>query len=317
LKILVTGATGFIGSALCLRLTSSLQSGLQSGLQSRGHQVVGLVRSNSELSFPKLSFLKIEINDLTQISPDHLEGVDVVVHTAGMAHQVNVDPVYYQNVNVDGSVNLANACVKAGVSRMISLSSIKAVGEGSVGPQVKAAPKTPYGISKYQAELKLAEIQSNSSIDIIQLRIPLTFGSNAKGNFQQLINLTKKPWPLPLSALSAKRHYLYIENLLDFVVHCFTAKIDSNKPLFLADEAPVRFGELLRALSIAQGRRPFDIPFPNGLLTRSCKRILPAKRYQQIFHDSFVDSTETFQSCNWKPKYSTIEGIYQMFGKSI
>jgi nucleoside-diphosphate-sugar epimerase len=300
LKILVTGATGFIGSAFCQRLQDS------------DHQVLGLVRSKSSLSCPTM-----QINDLKDLTADHLGGIDVVVHTAGLAHQKNVDPSRYQDVNVDGSIKLAKACTDAGVSRIISLSSTKAIGEGSVGPNTKIAPCTPYGESKLEAELRLAEIQSNSSIDIIQLRIPLTFGRSAKGNFEQLIKLTKRSWPLPLSALIAERHYLYIENLLDFIEHCLNPDEVASGCFFLADDAPVKLGDLLRALAKAQGSKALDFPIPAGLVALFCKVLMSAKSHQQIFQDCFVDSSETYQSCNWKPKYTTIEGIHQMFVKSL
>ncbi|MBL4681299.1 MAG: NAD-dependent epimerase/dehydratase family protein [Pseudomonadales bacterium] len=299
MKILVTGATGFIGSALCQYL------------QAAGHQVHGLIRSKSSLSIPT-----IQIDDLNQIANKHLKGMDAVVHTAGLAHLSNVDPAQYQVVNVDASVKLLQTCIAVGVPRMITLSSTKAVGEGSVGPRTKINPVTPYGKSKREAERKLEEIQSTSSIELLQLRIPLIIGQGVKGNFRRLIDVTGKGWPLPMSALSAKRHYLTIGNLLDFIEHRMVSDALKSDCLFLADEEAVSLGEVLRALSIAQGANAFNIPMPKWFLNQGSRLFLSAKNHEQIFQACLVDSSETYKISNWKQKYTTIEGIYQMFGKS-
>ncbi|MFV0478132.1 MAG: NAD-dependent epimerase/dehydratase family protein [Parahaliea sp.] len=182
MQCLVTGATGFIGSALCAQLRQT------------DIHLIAVSRSGADLPIGGSS----RAMDLNQ--PGDLRGIDVVCHLAGIAHQ-KADADNYQRVNTQATLNLARAAKQAGVRCFIFLSSVKAMGpqqddkpreEGEVYPA-----QDPYGRSKWEAEKGLRILCADGAMDLIILRPCLVYGPSPKGNLRWLVRSAELGLPRP------------------------------------------------------------------------------------------------------------------------
>ena len=227
--ILVTGGSGFVGSALIKRLLS----------EHRDILAVGRSDVNLPVETVKVSSFS-ELGALGQ----RLGSIDVVVHCAARAHIMNdntVDPLAeYRKVNVDGSLNVARHALEAGVKRFLFVSSIKVNGEHTppgrpFTEEAAPAPEDPYGISKYEAERELQALCAETDMELVIIRPPLVYGPGVKGNFASMIRLMEKGLPLPLGAVRNKRSLVALYNLVDLIVTCVDSPAAANQVFLAAD----------------------------------------------------------------------------------
>nr|WP_305909918.1 NAD-dependent epimerase/dehydratase family protein [Methylomarinum sp. Ch1-1]MDP4522857.1 NAD-dependent epimerase/dehydratase family protein [Methylomarinum sp. Ch1-1] len=226
MKILLTGATGFVGRALTAEL-----------LRCHYDVVAGVRKVSTDL--PN----EIRQEAVGDFSPDTewsvaLQGIDVVVHSAARVHVINENhadslPIY-RRVNVDVTLNLARQAAAAGVRRFIFISSIKVNGEKSAPgqafkPDDLAANTDPYALSKYEAEQELMALSETTGMEIVIIRPPLIYGPGVRANFRALMKWVNKGVPLPFGAIHNKRSLLALDNLLDFVICCINHPKAANQ----------------------------------------------------------------------------------------
>ena len=199
MKVLVTGASGFVGSALCAYLVA------------KGNTVTGAVRS-----IPEKTLSGVEYWTVSDISADtswseSLAGINAVVHCAARVHvmsEASGDPLSaFREVNVRGTARLAEQAVENGVKRFVYISSVKVNGEVTDGHPFKAddipAPEDPYGISKWEAEQVLRSIADNTELEVVIIRPPLIYGPGVRANFLRLMQGIMSGVPLPLGIPAA------------------------------------------------------------------------------------------------------------------
>ena len=215
MKLLITGATGFIGKSLV------------TGLIPQGFNISIAVRQKTSL-FPD-SIKQFVIGDFEN-NPDFsnsLIGVDCVIHLAGKAHVIDNTKASvldeFRKINTELTLNLAKQSIAAGVKRFIFLSSIRVNGNQNNQPFLEIDtpnPREPYAISKYEAELNLLNLAKNSSLEVAIIRPPLVYGNNAPGNFGRLIQWAGAKFilPLPLDAVNNSRSLIAIDNLVSFII---------------------------------------------------------------------------------------------------
>src|SRR5690606_20952382 len=215
-KVLMTGSTGFVGSALLAELQDL-----------PGCQVVSAVRSS--VSPVSDDFWVVGDIDSTTDYASALNGVVVVVHAAARAHVMRdavADPLAeYRKVNVEGTLNLAKQAVAAGVKRFVYISSIKVNGESTTSMAAftetdSAKPEDPYGVSKHEAEEGLRLLAQETGLEVVIIRPPLVYGPGVKANFLSLLKLSATKLPLPFGSVNNKRSMVYVGNLVDLIVCC-------------------------------------------------------------------------------------------------
>jgi len=246
-KIMLTGANGFVGSALKAELASDSGVHLVSAVRSGGASPDCVAVGN--------------IDGCTDFS-EALIGVDVVIHAAARAHIMRDevdDPLgEYRKVNVEGTLNLARQAIAAGVRRLVFLSSIKVNGEATTaGNRFQAddmpAPEDAYGLSKLEAEQGLMSLASGTAMEVVIIRPPLVYGAGVKGNFASMIKLVDKGVPLPLGAINNKRSLIGIDNLVDLIVRCIGHPAAANQVFLAGDGKDLSTTELLRGVSKGVG----------------------------------------------------------------
>ena len=222
ISILITGATGFIGSAVARSL-----------IQRDEFYVRGVARHFSAV-LPKK--IELAVHDLTRNTDweGTLKGVEVVVHSAARVHvmkEVASDPLAeFRSVNVDATLNLARQAAAAGVRRFIFLSTIKVNGEATVRgerfhPDGPSTPQDPYAVSKHEAEIKLFKLSAETGLEVVVVRPPLVYGPGVKGNFATMVRWIKKGVPLPLGAIDNRRSLVALDNLVSFIALCADRRI--------------------------------------------------------------------------------------------
>ena len=312
MKILVTGATGFIGRALVVELLQ------------QDFSVSFAVRSKSTTIFPD-EIKQFVVGDFTNNTDFSLalEGVDCVLHLAGKAHVIDKSKMLvldeFRKINTELTLNLAKQAVEFGVKRLVFLSSI-----GVNGNQTKTNspflegdtphPKGLYAISKYEAEQGLLKIAKNSSLEVVIIRPPLVYGPNAPGNFGRLINWVSKkhPMPLPLGLVSSSRSLVAIDNLTDFIITCVTHKNATNEIFLISDREDLSTTQLFRKIAKAFNKKIFLPPIPvqlmifmAGLLGRRADAI-------RLFSSLRVDSSKAKELLNWDPKITMDEQLLKI-----
>ena len=306
-KILVTGANGFVGSQLIIRLKEDSKS-----------LVVGAVRKETNESIHSGEYCVVGNIDAQTDWRAALRGIDVVVHTAARAHvmkdEENNPLAAYQKINVEGTLNLAMQAARAGIRRFIFISSIKVNGETTPLDQPFIAddiesPQDAYGISKMQAEQGLKQIASETGMEIVIIRSPLVYGPGVKGNFATMINMVEKGLPLPLGGVNNKRSLIAVDNLVDLIITCIEQPAAANQVFLAGDGEDLSTTELLRALARAMGKPSRLISVPAWVLVLGATILGKKAMTQRLLGSLQVDISKTKNVLGWKPLLNVEEGL--------
>ncbi|MBU1555281.1 MAG: SDR family oxidoreductase [Gammaproteobacteria bacterium] len=303
-KILLTGASGFVGQAVLKAI--------------RDFEVISVGRRAPDTPS---RFFQAELTDNTDFQPA-LTGVTVVIHAAARAHIMHdevVDPLAeYRKVNVAATLNLARQAAAAGVKRFIFISSIKVNGEQTLVGQAFTAQQPPepqdaYGISKAEAEAGLKQIAGQSGMELIIIRPPLVYGPGVKGNFATLLKIAQKNLPLPLGAIANKRSLVALDNLVDLIVTCITHPKAANQTFLVSDDKDISTTELLKLLTIAAGNKPCLLPVPVSWLQLVAKLTGKQAVVSRLCGDLQLDISHTKTTLGWVPPLSVEDGIKRCF----
>ena len=301
MKILITGAAGFVGVAVARDMVR------------RGHKVVKAVRKESPDS--------VHIGDINAHTDwtKVLSGRETVVHLAARAHvmyDTTSDPlVEYRGVNVDGTLNLARQAAQAGVLRFVFISSIKVNGERTLlGRPFTAedapAPEDAYGISKAEAEAGLRQLAQETGMEVVIIRPPLVYGPGAKGNFSSLLRWVACGFPLPLGAVTANRRSLVaLDNLVDLILTCVEHPKAANQTFLVSDGEDLSTTELLQRMGKAMNRPARLLPVPVSLLAFAARLLGKKAVAQRLLGSLQVDISKTCELLDWKPPVSVDEGL--------
>ncbi|TFD37923.1 NAD-dependent epimerase/dehydratase family protein [Cryobacterium sp. TMT1-19] len=257
MKVLVTGANGFVGKHLCEHLVGE------------GHEVTAAVR---RLDIAPPGTRAVIVGDLGPETDwsEAVRGQNVVVHLAARVHvmdEKDSDPMRaFTLANTEGTRKLAQDSVAASVSRIVYVSSIKANGEstttGSLVASDTPTPIDPYGMSKLNAETALRKIELDSSLDVIVIRPPLIYGDGVGGNLLRLMWAIERGIPLPLGSVLNSRSMIFVENLVVILGLCVLTQRNIGDPLLVADDESLSTADVVRELSAGMGRHPRLFPVP-------------------------------------------------------
>lgn len=303
MTILITGASGFIGSKLLERLPAE--------------QTVLLGR-NEPLKWEGKSFYKYEINSNSDYSAV-LNGVDAVVHLAALVHVMNqsiresLD--IYRDVNTNGTLNLARQAANAGVKRFVFISSIKVNGERTYlqKPFTVAdvrSPKDFYGQSKSEAEEQLLELAKETGLEVVIIRPTLVYGPGVKANFASLLNLVEKGLPLPFGCINSnKRSLVSVTNLVDLIVTCIDHPKAVNQVFLVSDDHDVSTASMVKYMSQALGKPCRLLPVPLWCYRLAGKLTGKTDVVDRLIGSLQVDITHTKSTLGWTPPQTLEEGF--------
>ncbi|MEM6517800.1 MAG: NAD-dependent epimerase/dehydratase family protein [Cyanobacteria bacterium P01_C01_bin.70] len=332
MNLLITGATGFIGSAFCQRLFDDPTVNF--------HTVYATVRD-----FSKVDSLPSEIKPLLVSSWQDLcdlfsslPQIDSVIHLAACVHQMTQCPDdVYKLINTDYTIALAQAAVKNHVRRFIYMSTVKVIGEGDSDPENRLPydestlprPADGYSLSKWNAEQALIDIAATSELEVVTLRPPLVYGPGVKANFLRLVQLAQSGLPLPLSAIQNQRSLIYIENLVDAMMACIIHPQAANKTFLVTDGQDLSTPELVTKIAAAAGHscRLFPVPPAVVKLASVCGdamgkvlgRPLPisSETVTKLTSSLTVDSSKICRELGWHPPFTVEEALAKTFKKSF
>jgi UDP-glucose 4-epimerase len=295
----LTGATGFVGQYLLREMPK------------RGYRIRALLRRPTSVPMQAASAV---IGDLTrpQNMSAALEGVDAVIHSAGLAHGMSGIPEDdYRLLNTEATVRLARAARRAAVKRFVFLSSIRAqCGPTADAVQTEAVEPKPtdaYGNSKLAAERGLAELD----LDWVSLRAVLVYGPGVKGNMARLMQLARSPFPLPLASLRARRSLLALENLSAAIETVLAAPGTLRRVFIAADPQALTIAEMIAALRSGLGRQPNVFPLPPAFLEILLRAAGQEEIYWRLSGSLVADST-ALTSLGWAPPLATPAGLAKM-----
>ena len=299
MRVLVTGANGFIGSALCPYLAA------------QGYEVIPVVRRTSGIINEK-----IVLGDIGW--KEALKGCDSVIHLAGRTNNLSNSEFGELNLfrldNVEATINIAKYAANAGVRRFVFLSTIKVNGEvtapnSSFRPDDHACPKGSYAISKWEAEQELLKIAQMFGLEVVIIRPPLVYGPGVKGNFATLIKLVKRGLPLPLGGTCNVRSMIALDNLLSLISHCANSKASPNADgqiLLVSDGEDISTQELLRRVAKAYDCKVRLFSMPIRLFIFVAGLVGKTSFVGRIFGSLVIDGSKCRQLLGWHPP-STME----------
>jgi nucleoside-diphosphate-sugar epimerase len=299
-RVLVTGANGFAGAAICRHLLA------------RGWTVHGAVRRGYAAVPAGVKRVVTGALDGGTDWRDTLEGIEAVVHCAARVHvlrETEADPLAaFRRVNVAGSRRLAEQARAAGVARFVFLSSV-----GAAVAERDPAAASPYQRSKLEAEQVLREAAAGSAMLLVMLRPPLIYGPGAPGNFARLAGLVAAGRPLPLASLANRRSLLFVGNLASAVEAALACAGAPAAPLPLCDGEDVSTAELARRIGRACGRQVRLLPCPPVLLRLAGRLLGRPAAVAALTGDLTVSNAEIARALGWSPAYTLDEGLALTF----
>jgi nucleoside-diphosphate-sugar epimerase len=311
-KILITGATGFVGS------------GLVKALEERKYQVVGTTRRTPAGSSSNLVNVG-EISETTDWS-FALQGCDTLVHTAGRAHilddRAEDKLAEFRRVNCAATLKLAHDAQAAGVKHFIFISSIGVNGnktEGSPFNELSIPqPTSDYAISKLEAEQALQSQFANSSMSITIIRPALICGENAPGNIRRLLKVVASGLPLPFKGVKNKRGMVSLQNVISFIVACIENDSSKNELFVLADKDAPSTEEIVRSFSHGMNKPSRVIWFPSNIL--GLLLVITGKKnlHEQLFGSLEIDASKGVRLLNWQAPvtiFETMEKTAEYYSK--
>lgn len=310
-RVLITGADGFVGSALFRALLGSAH-----------YDVAGSTRSHS-LS----DSADAKIFSVGNISRDTdwtlaLKGQNVVIHTAaktyGQGSMTSRQQQELREVNVHGTLNLARQAAEAGVKRFVFLSSVKVNGEQTKAGALfsendKPNPSDFYGESKLEAEIGLRRLSEETGLEVVIIRPPVVYGPGAKGNFSKLIHMVQKGRPLPLGAAKNKRSFVAIDNLVDLISTCLNHPEAAGHVFLVSDGEDLSTADLVRSLARAADQKIKLLYVPASVMRVSAMCIGKSAYAIKLLGSLQVDLSKAKEILGWTPPVSVEEGLRRCF----
>lgn len=303
-RVLVTGATGFVGRALVPRLCAA-------GWTVRA----ALRRPDAPLPAGIEAAVVGDLDGPVQWAAA-LDGVEHVVHLAARVHVMGErgpDVLErYRRANAEATRRLTEAAAAAGVRRLLFMSSVKAAGEGGGGVPLDesrvSAPSDPYGISKLEAEAAVREA-AGSALEWTALRPPLVYGPGVGANFRKLMELVRRGLPLPLGLVRNRRSLVYVGNLADAVVHCLGHPGAADRCFFVQDGEPLAVPDLIRRLATLMNRPARLIPVPVPALRLAARLAGAGPAFDRLCGSLEVDDSALRRATGWTPPFGSDQGL--------
>ena len=304
MKVLVTGASGFVGSILCGELLS------------RGHDVSAAVRRSGSAPSGTKEILVGDIDASTDWS-HALEGQDAVIHLAARVHvmiESATDPLAeFRRINTAGTRRLAAESKSSGIEKFIFLSSIKANGEATDSKPFTVNdaphPEDPYGVSKLEAEQAIESIAEGAGTQFSIIRTPLVYGPGVGGNFLRLLKIVDKRLPIPLAAVKNRRSMVSVWNLCDLIAHLLKSDQPGSQLVLVSDKERLSTPELVRAIGRGLDKPARLLWIPVFLLKLAGKAAGKKSEIDRLVGSLEIEVGSTAPDFTWSAPQSAIEGI--------
>lgn len=298
LTVAMTGASGFVGSALlsCLR-ARGIATLLMPRINSGGAKWLMPAQDDFPLRhrWTAVVHLGARVHVLNDLAGDRLSA--------------------FREVNTLGTLNLARQAAAAGVNRFVFVSSIKVNGEGTEPDRAfrwsdTPNPLEPYGISKHEAEIGLREIAARTGMQVVIVRPPLVYGPGVKANFAAMMRVVRSGLPLPLASVTKnRRSFVALDNLVDLLVTCLEHPAAANQTFLVSDGEDLSTADLLRRLSAAMGRPARSFPLSPALLRAGAHLLGKGEVAHRLLDNLQVDITHTREALAWAPPITVDEGL--------
>jgi len=301
-RVLVTGATGFLGGATAAALASEGCAVLRGARTSPGTVREGEAWIGYGEIGPKTDW------------QEALEGVDTIVHAAGLAHlEDKAGAERLWQVNVGGTASLAACAVARGVRRFILISSVAVNGSITAGTPFTEdsgeQPDNSYAHSKLEAETRLKEIARGTAMECVILRPPLVYGLGARGNFRRLVKLVRSGLPLPLGCATAPRSFIAIDNLTSVIGRCVEHPAAANQTFLIRDAELASTVQLIHGIAAALGRRVWTPRIPASVMRAAFYLAGREGDFRRLFEPLDIDCGKVRKLLGWSPTVSMAEGL--------
>lgn len=304
---MVTGASGFIGQPLCVEL------------KRRGIEFIPKNKSKNQDSDAAM----VGNIDAATKRLSLLQDVDSVIHLAARVHVIRESSrnplAEFRCVNTTGTLNMARQAATAGVRRFIFLSTIGVNGNSSTSEKLLAptdapSPHDPYSISKYEAEVGLCDIAKKTGMEVVIIRSPLVYGTNAPGNFGKLTRVVAEGLPLPLASIDNRRSFVGIDNLIDFIFTCLEHPSAANETFLVSDGEDISTPDLIKRMARAMNRPARLFSVPPGLLAIAAALLGKSDLVRRLCGSLQIDISKSHDLLGWRPRVSVNEGLRRAVG---
>jgi len=312
-KVLITGATGFVGNELVEQLKNEHQI-----------ETFRVVRRDNEVIYDH-DILLASIDGKTDWS-GILNKIDIIIHLAAKVHDMNyidnddINNEYYQ-INSEGTKRLVEDAGKANVKKIIFLSTIKVNGDGIENIAFKESdiskPQGSYAKSKHLAEQHIISTSAKDGLKYVIIRPTLVFGASVKGNLLTMMKLVYNGMPIPLSKQDNRRNVIGLKNLCDFIIYCIVNEDCNNNTFILSENRAVSTRELFEVIAYYMRKKLLVIKISSTILNYLRKIKKFDNIYIRAYGNLIVSNDKLINHTRWKYKYSIEEQIESMVNQFI
>ena len=308
MTILVTGASGFVGAALCPELAV------------RGYGVRGVYRKTMGTCSANSQTEQVVVASIDCATDWRLalQSIDTVIHLAARVHVMSETAANhlaaFRSINTEATFHLARQAAQAGVKRFVFISSAKVNGESTqpkkpFKPDDRSSPMNAYAVSKMEAEQGLRQLSVDTGMEVVIIRPPLVYGPGVKANFAALMRAVQRGWPLPLGAVHNQRSLVALDNLVDFIIICMTHPQAANQTFLVSDGQDLSTTELVRGMAEIAGVPARLLPFPVWALQAGASLLGRGDAVQRLCGNLQLDISKTRSLLGWLPPVSVEDGL--------